>query len=546
MVRNYIYRIILGLMIFLPVAGNSRIITDTIKPLPFLETWDSASFTTNAWTFPSGQVNWAISSSEGYPPPSAVFNGIPAINSYNAVLQSPWVEGRGLSCDWLYIDFDLKLESLNNTGQEQLQVILQFNNSFRTLQVFTNSESANWTHFHYNITAAVGSLFRIRFVVAGQNSADISKWLIDSVSFTRECRPPRGLVPYGGHGSCSSNNPTCFPNMMWGYPDCSDYYSTSFVYDDGSFELQVGLSGNPGCFGNYFPLPAGASGYLTSFDFYFRYISGTSLTFSLYDSTRNLIYTSSPFYPWWDSWTNIPVDSLPLNGPFYAMVYENGQDWDALGMDTTGPYSGTDLAWSNIGGNWAKISTFGFPESVLSIRANALVPYKKAQAPEELKDPGKPDTSNLIGYNVYRKREFVYPDSAFIKINSVPLILRQYSDSIPCQAEYYVTAVYSNDCESGPSNTFTANPCWLGIDGVNSPQLVRVSPNPANTIISVHSELKVESVTVSDYLGNESFTQNTGMARDFQLDVSALSPGLYILRLKTQTSRLNTKIIIMH
>lgn len=100
-------------MIFLPFAGNSRTITDTIRPLPFIETWDSASFTANAWTFPSGQGNWVISSSEGYPPPSAVFNGIPAMNSYSAVLQSPWVEGRGLSCDWLYIDFDLKLESFS-------------------------------------------------------------------------------------------------------------------------------------------------------------------------------------------------------------------------------------------------------------------------------------------------------------------------------------------------------------------------------------------------------------------------------------------------
>lgn len=330
----------------------------------------------------------------------------------------------------------------------------------------------------------MGSLFRIIFVAAGQNSADIGKWLIDSVSITRECRPPRGLVTYGGHGACSFNTPTCFPNFSWSSPDCSDFYTTSFIFDDGSFELQAGLEGQPGYFGNFFPVDATTNGYFTSFDLYFTTIIGTSLTLNIFDSTRNLIYTSLPFYPYYPGlWTNVSVDSVPFNGPFYGMIFSSGQVYEGLEMDTDGPYASTDLAWSILGGSWAKISTFSMPASVLGIRANAQIPYKKALVPGGMEFQGKPDTSNLLGYNLYRKKEFYYPDSVFFRLNNQPLIQRQFSDSIPCMASYYVTAVYSNDCESGPSNTLLSNPCWVGVDEVESSQLVRVSPNPANSLL---------------------------------------------------------------
>lgn len=97
------------LMISMLMLGNPFCVssqTDTIKEIPFLETWDSASFSTNNWTFPWGQGNWTILTGQGNPPPCAAFTGSPSQSNYIFALVSPWFDATGLTCDQIYLDFN--------------------------------------------------------------------------------------------------------------------------------------------------------------------------------------------------------------------------------------------------------------------------------------------------------------------------------------------------------------------------------------------------------------------------------------------------------
>ena len=51
--------------------------------LPFFEPWDMGSFAFQQWTFIPSQGNWAISTTEGDPLPTAIFTGTPALTNYD-------------------------------------------------------------------------------------------------------------------------------------------------------------------------------------------------------------------------------------------------------------------------------------------------------------------------------------------------------------------------------------------------------------------------------------------------------------------------------
>jgi len=546
MYAKYIFQLVLVLFTVSGYTGYSACKSDTIKPLPFSETWDSANFQQNSWHFPSSQGNWYIQTTLGNPPPSAVFGGNPVQTSYYYKLQSPWIDATDLSCDWLNLDFDVRLMSISNTGTEQLKVILEFGPNTRTLKILSNNQSFGWTHYHIDVTAAVGFHFRISIVASGQNSANIDKWLTDNISITRKCRPPRDLGYYPEHGACSYEQKTCRLELVWNPPDCSNLYSTSFSFDDGTFEEYLCPS-VPGYLGNYFPVDFNTTGYITSIDVYCWIVSGYTLSLSIFDSTRSLIYTSQVFTVIDNYWTNVPVGNVTVSGPFYVMIHFDGIVAIGVGEDDNGPNASMDLAWSFINNTWTKVSVlgYGYGPGVFGIRTNALVPYKKAATQQEVYLES-PDSSSISGYNIYRKRIWINPDTTFIKINQNPLSVTHYHDTIACQAQYYVTTVYNNNCESDPSNTIWANPCYVGVEESSPNPQLTITPNPASSSLKIHSELRIVSARLYDIRGVAVLFKESGMEKDLQLDVSALPQGMFFLQLTTSTTILTTKVLIKH
>ena len=534
-------------ILFFPFS--SRAVSDSIQTMPFTENWGSGTFTANSWSFLPSQGNWAISTTMGNPAPSAVYTVYPESLPYSSTLRSPWIEGRGLTCDFIYLDFDLKIEAGSNSGQGMFTVQLIFDSVVKIVHVFNDSASSGWRHFHFSLSTAEGSLFRTCFKASGQGSTGTTHWLIDNISITRQCRPPRSLSTSNG-GICYGNQNYCRHNLSWSPPDCSNEHLIDIIFDDGTYEIQVFMNGGSAPCGNQMPVGPTMSGKLVAFD---MMLAATGLTGStqidIYDANYNLLGSTQPFnVDYLDTWITVSADSIPFTGLFYAMITIGTGYVNGLALDQDGPFASSDLTWIYYNGAWSTLNSvapFVFGPTVALLRAHALIPYGNKDM-GTCSNPASVDTTVFIGYNLYRRRDSPENDSLFIKLNQSPLIRNYYRDSTRCEAHYTVTAIYSDGCESVSNDTIHAGPCYVGVAENPGPEILKLFPNPAERILDLHSQYRMGRIVVSDLKGLILKTADARMERDFSVDVSDLPNGLYFVRVETQTTCLTAKFLVMH
>jgi hypothetical protein len=534
-------------ILFFPFS--SRAVSDSIQTMPFTENWGSGTFTANSWTFLPTQGNWAISTTLGNPAPSAVYTVYPESLSYSYTLQSPWIEGRGLRCDFIYLDFDLKIETGSNSGLGLFTVQLIFDSVVKTIHVFHDSASSGWRHFRYSLSTAEGSLFRTYFKASGQGSPGTTRWLLDNISITRQCRPPRNLYSING-GVCDFNINHCRHNLSWSPPDCSNVHLVDIIFDDGTYEIQVFYNGGSAPVGNLFPVGPTMTGKLISFDVM---LAATCITGStsvdVYDTNYNLLGSSQPFeINAGDTWTTVTLDSIPFTGQFLGMITIGTGYVNGLALDQNGPFASSDLTWIYYNGVWETLNQAApgvFGPTVALLRAHALIPDKK-KAPGSGKNPASMDTTVFLGYNLYRRRDYPDYDSVFIKLNQSPWLRNYFRDSTHCQAHYTVTALYSDGCESVSNDTIRAGPCIVGVAETPGQGLLRLSPNPACSRLGLHSQYRMGTIMISDLKGLILKKTDAGMERDFTMDVSDLPAGMYFVRVETQTTCLTAKFMVVH
>ncbi len=165
--------------------------------LPFTEDWSSASLETNNWTQEDNY--WTITEETGNPSPSVKFEGNTGLTDYFVPLTSYMFIAGSNTLTKTYMKFDLKLESLNNTGVEKLKVQYwdnHYQNWFELpLQSVSNAAgSFDWKTCYFGPGNNVeGRIFRVRFVATGVNSSDISAWYIDNINIYRTCLAPDAL-----------------------------------------------------------------------------------------------------------------------------------------------------------------------------------------------------------------------------------------------------------------------------------------------------------------------------------------------------------------
>ncbi|GAB1404308.1 hypothetical protein MASR1M74_14870 [Lentimicrobium sp.] len=161
--------------------------------LPFMENWNTGLFTTNQWTVNGS--NWRIAGQAGNPAPAAEFFYNPAQTDYNQSLTSSWINATQIIDGNVWLDFDLKLQDLNATGDETLKVEVYNGSSWNTVKTFTAEGNMNWEEQHINISAqAKNRVFRVRFTAEGVNTLDIYNWMIDNIHIYRQCAEPTELT----------------------------------------------------------------------------------------------------------------------------------------------------------------------------------------------------------------------------------------------------------------------------------------------------------------------------------------------------------------
>ncbi|MBN1199183.1 MAG: T9SS type A sorting domain-containing protein [Bacteroidales bacterium] len=516
---------------------------DTIKQIPFIENWESASFDTNDWNFPYMQGNWTIMTTEGNPEPCAVFTGTPSKTNYIYALQSPWLDASQLTCDKISLSFDLKLENVNPTGLEHFRIELLTDTMTRTLCSYQNTTSFAWQSVLLNISSVGNQVFRIRFIAQGGYSPSFTGWFLDNIQITHERNGPKNLEPYEAGGHCTLSDSTCIVGFIWEPPNCNpDFELVEFLFDDGSAENGWRLSeGFFGWLGNEFPIDPPITGIIQSVDLWWGYLPGgsPSLTVDIFDGSRTLVGSSAPFdTPSYD-WITVPIADVPFSGLFYAMVkWEGTGSANYLGFDENGPYASQDLEWYYDGSAWDKLTNLaGSDPGLFLIRVNAIVFFDGIQDTS--------DSTVLLGYNIYYHDWWTDDGTQkkFVKRNSDPVIDTFYTDYIPCAGDYYVTALFSDSVEV-PSNIIYEIGCVEGMTETRVQPDIVVRPNPANEVVEIESSAFFSEIRITDLFGRVRFSEQFIETKDVRLRLSVLASGTYIVTIITDTGPVNRKLIL--
>lgn len=515
---------------------------DTIKQIPFVETWESGSFDTNGWSFPYMQGHWTILPDQGNPEPCAGFSGSPSTTNYIYALQSPWFDASQLTCDKIFLSFDLKLENVNPTGLERFRVELQTDSNTYTLCSYQNTTSLAWQSVILNLSSMGTKIFRLRFVVNGSYSPSITGWFLDNIQITSQHNGPRNFENYEAGGLCTFSDSTCTVSFIWEPPNChTGSQVLEFIFDDGSPENGWRINeGYLAWLGNEFPIDPLISGVIHSVDLWWGFLAGGSppITIDFFDDNRTLVGSSDPFTTSSDDWMTVPIDSVPFDGPFYTMVkWDLSGSANYLGFDEDGPYSSEDLEWYYDGSAWDKLSAIaGSAPGVFLIRVNATVSYDGKT--------GAFDSTTLVGYNIYF---FDYWGDAsqkkFVKRNPEPIVDTFYTDYIPCWGDYYVTALFSDSIEVS-SDTLNYVGCVSGMPENRAQPDIVIKPNPAVDVIEIESSVSFSEIRLIDMLGLLRHSETFDEIKVKRVRLPAMASGSYIVTILTTTGPVNRKLIL--
>ena len=172
------------------IAVSAVSVIECGQIIPFSEPWDLASFSYQMWSFEPSQGNWAMSTTQGNPTPTAKFTGTPVLTNYSYRLRTMQLLGGLWTCSNVYLDFDYRLIVNHPTSMEKIIIEVRTNGVWNPIDSLVNDVSTGWVHKHINIVEFIGTSFGIGFRAVGQNSADIGKWDIDNIKVYPVCYTP--------------------------------------------------------------------------------------------------------------------------------------------------------------------------------------------------------------------------------------------------------------------------------------------------------------------------------------------------------------------
>jgi len=146
-----------------------------------------------------------------------------------------------------------------------------------------------------------------------------------------------------------------------------------------------------------------------------------------------------------------------------------------------------------------------------------------------------------LEYDIYRQD---FGSGDYSKINPEPVADSSYLDPslLPGEYSYYVTAALTECTYVTSSDTINVDV----ITGINGTQAGRLElfPNPANDVVNIASVTMIEKVEILNFIGqmvvSNPFVENTNL----QLNVSALQPGVYFIRITTEKEIRTGKVTI--
>ncbi|KAF5045502.1 hypothetical protein DSECCO2_480580 [anaerobic digester metagenome] len=540
--------------------------------LPFVEDWSTGSFSTNQWT--AQGANWRIAGQVGNPAPAAEFFYNPAQTDYALSLTSSWINGRenenNLIDGDIWLDFDLKIQDLNQTGDETLQVEVFNGSTWSTVATYTAEGNTDWETEHVKITTqAKNKVFRVRFNAKGVNSMDIYHWMIDNIHIYRQCAAPTDLTAVE-----ESSSDLLRVVLNWSAPGGTGPGPSGWLaWDNGINNDAIGLTGG-GTFSvaaRFTPTQlaqyAGTS--LTKLRIFFKDASSTIVVKVWTGANASQLVLTQPLASYTaEAWNEITLNSaVPVTGAtelWFGYTLTHGDGVFTAGCDAGPAVAGFGDKISLDGSSWDDLSAIsdinvnwnieGFVETIdgittplqpivdntvyAPVQASALAPAGYAALPNAALPMEVTGSRELVGYNVFR-------DGEMIGSTEETTYTDDDQDALEVNGTYCytVTAVYE-DCESPMS----AEACVTLVDApVIGIGALSIYPNPANSSVNIEVTNDISHMVVYNYLGKVVAEQTITKNKTIVLDVRNYESGAYLIKFTTNNGEnLTRKIVVTH
>jgi hypothetical protein len=496
--------------------------------LPFLEDWSSGNFEEQQWI--SGSGNWEIESGDGNPAPAAVFRGEPTLTNYAVSLESYPMNASSMTVGRICLDFDLKLECNLPTGNERLKIQSWdlLSQSWRTIAEFRNNEeSYTWRFQHILISFARNNVFKVRFLAAGTNSADISRWHVDNIHIYRKCDGPPDLsvvenweyneLRWSGLDGCYIDE--------WIHWD-SGVFSGNSIGTGGPVEFDVAARWTPAQLSDY-------SGHLKIDEVAFL-PAESSATYNIRvwtgEGADTLVVdqpVASPHIGQWNYVYLTPPVPLDITRELWIGYHINTPTGYPAGVDDGPAHDGYgnmmyyDSAWQT------------------SLQINPALNFNWNISCHIIGEPGPP----FLYIKIYREAN----NGGYQFLDLVDYY--PYQDTSIVLSDFYcykVTALwtkYADTCESAPSN----EACEVVMLGSGEPlqeDIIKIYPNPAHDRLNIESNETIEKIRIYNLLGELILEKEINQPA-YLLDVSSVKCGVYYLILETAGKDYRSKIVIL-
>jgi len=541
--------------------GPACVTVEYCFDLEFMETWNLGNFADNQWQ--TGTANWFINGQLGNPAPAAEFTWDPILTDYSSTLTSYPLCASGMTEGKLWLDYDVKLGSVNSTGEEMLLVeVWNWDaNQWSTVATYNNAEGGfDWTPAHVNITAnAMNKVFKIRFNAMGANTLDILNWFVDNIHVYRVCDAPTDLT------SILIAPDLTDVELTWVSPAGGPSIDEWIQWDDGvnfdaiganaAIEFDVAARWNPAQLVNY----EGAS--VTQIAFYpyeaaatYRVRVWTGVSGS---GPANMVVDQAVTNPIIDSWNYITLITpvmIDVTKDLWIGYYINATTGWPAGCDN-GPAidgSGNMINWGgwqtllelapafdynwNIQGYVQSLAgaqmPLGMEVETYSVPAGSTISLNNNYTPANPVFAGTNGSRELTGFNIWRN----FDGGNFEIIGNTDATTYVDPGVAPnglyC---YMVQAVYQNEtdqCESALSN----ETCEVLTVSITDPNATAGSfnlyPNPANDHVFISTSGDLKRVTVYNALGQLVIDEIT-TGKQYELKTTTYTIGVYMVRVET-------------
>ncbi len=483
--------------------------------LPFIETWDSASFDYQEWEVTD---YWDINTDEGNPEPVAKFSTTNPISNYNCFLKTSCLNSHEIINGKVLINFDLRLDNEYETGTEYFKVILLTENNIYPLEEYSNDDSlgSGWNSFSIDVTTiAKQEPVQVIFLASGQNTANINAWYLDNIEVVQDCFPVQDYEVY-------YENPDPYIFIDWlepGYMECN-----WLNYNDGTFENGLASDeGGEGLAQLFYPFGYPAT--ITKIKWYYESGTGREEVYILSGDGNEIL--GGPYYYQNSitnsSWVEMEIDPVTITeGNFMVATINTNAGGPFVGVDDS--YYDGSLLYGSIG-SWTELSEVGDYYYIGSHRAYIEVG----------------DTiglGNLLGYNLYRNHNFgpyfMISDSLFNETEYTD----QYHGGNVC---YYLEAVYSECIRITDTICVFDQPC-VNTTMVNA--LIYVFPNPVSKTLQINCSNEIYSIFLYTSQGAIIFNKQNLQTKEYSIDVSGYPGGLYFLKIRTEEGEGVYKVIV--